>query len=169
MYNLTPANLPVINSIALLFVIGILFFVVAFFVMTFMFAWTYRDIKRHGKTLVVMLLISLSIPFTVGALTQQTSTFSKASNVTQIEELQVNRVEDDTVVVQFYTAEPVIAYLEYKMPDGQITPVIPVGSKEPSTSHYFRVDNFKGDGGELFIIINGNKYTLNGKPIEITE
>ncbi|MBP9719120.1 MAG: hypothetical protein KBD46_01520 [Candidatus Levybacteria bacterium] len=169
MYNLTPANLPVINSIMLLFVIGILFFVVSLFVMMYMFAWTYTDIKKHGKTLTVMLLLSLSIPFTVGAMTQQTSTRSNASNLTQIENLQVNRVEEDTVVVQFTTAEPVIAYLEYKDANGQTIPVIPVGSKEPTTNHYFRVDNFKGDKGELFIIINGDKFTINGQPIQLTQ
>lgn len=126
MYNLTPANLPVMNSIMLLFVIGFLFFIVAFFVMMFMFAWTYKDIKKHGKTLAVMLLISLSIPFTVGSITQQTSTLSNASTVTQIEDLQVNRVEDDTVIVQFSTDEPVIAYLEYRGTGGQIIPDIPI-------------------------------------------
>ncbi len=116
-----------------------------------------------------MLLVSLSIPFTVGALTQQTNSLSNASSAAQIENLLVNRVENDTVVVQFTTTQPVIAYLEYQASDGQVTPILPVGSRNPTTNHYFRVDTIKGDKGEIFIIINGNKYTLNGKPIEITQ
>lgn len=169
MYNLTPASLPVVNSIMLLFVIGILFFIVALFVMIFMFAWTYQDVMKHGKKLVVMLLISLSIPFTVGAITQQTQTLSNASGAVRLDNLEVKRVEDDTVVVQFVTSEPVIAYLEYRDTDGNAVPVLPVGSKDLKTDHYFRVDNFKGDKAELYIVINGNKYTINGKPILLTQ
>lgn len=157
------------NSLMFLLVMGMLFFVVAFFVMMFMFAWTYNDIKKHGKTLAVMLLVSLSIPFTLGALTQQTNNLSNASSAAQIENLSVERVETDTVVVQFTTTKPVVAYLEYKAANGQTTPVLPVGSRNPTTNHYFRVDSSKGENGELFIIINGNKYTLNGKPIEISQ
>lgn len=167
--NLTPANLPVMNSIMLLFVIGILFFVVAFFVMMFMFAWTYKDVMKHGKKIVLMLLISLSIPFTVGALTQQTNLLSNASGSVRLDDLVVNRVENDTVIVQFTTSEPVVAYLEYKNADGETVPVLPTGSTDPKTGHYFRVDSFKGEKGELYIVINGNKFTLNGKPIEITQ
>jgi len=169
MYNLTPANLSVMNSIMLLFVTGILFFVVALMVMMFMFTWTYKDVMKHGKKVLVMLLISLSIPFTVGSITQQTHTLSNASGTSRIENLEVNRVEDDTVVVQFTTSEPVIAYLEYKDATGNVIPVIPVGSKDPKTDHYFRVDNFLGDKAELYIMINGNRFTINGKPIQISQ
>jgi len=169
MYNLTPANLPVMNSIMLLFAMGMLFFIVALFVMTFMFAWTYNDVIRHGKKLVVMLLISLSIPFTVGAITQQTNLLSNASSSVSVDNLQVNRVEDDTVIVQFTTTQPVIAYLEYKNSAGETIPVLPTGSTDPKSDHYFRVDNFKGEKGEIYIVINGNKFTLNGKPIQISQ
>lgn len=169
MYNLTPANLPVMNSIMLLFMMGVLFFVVAFFVMTFMFAWTYNDVIKHGKKLVVMLLISLSIPFTVGAMTQQTNLLSNASSGAQIENLHVQRVEDDTVIVQFTTTKPVIAYLEYKNNAGETIPVLPTGSMEAKSDHYFRVDTLKGEKAEVYIVINGNKFTLNGKPIQITQ
>jgi hypothetical protein len=116
-----------------------------------------------------MLLISLSIPFTLGAVSQQTNSFSNASSAAQIENLSVERVETDTVVVQFTTTEPVVAYLEYKPVNGETTPVLPVGSRNPTINHYFRVESIKGEEGDIFIIINGNKYTLNGKPIQISE
>jgi hypothetical protein len=169
MHRLTPADVAFYNSLTFLFVLGVLFFVVAFFVMMFMFAWTYRDVVKHGKRLVVMLLLSLSIPFTVGAITQQTNIFSNASTAASVEDIQVNRVEPDTVLVQFKTSEPVAAYLEYKGKDGQTTAVLPTGSRDASLDHYFRVTDTAGDNGVIYIVINGNRYTINGEPIKITQ
>lgn len=169
MHNLTPADLAFYNSVSFLFVLGLLFFVVAFFVMLFMFAWTYKDVMKHGKTIVVMLLLSLSIPFTVGAITQQTNMFSKASTTAQVSDITVNRVEAETVIVQFTTSEPVLAYLEYKNKDGQTVPILPTGSPDPKTDHYFRVPDIKGDEGVVYIVINGERFTINNEPIKITQ
>lgn len=169
MYSLTPATVSIVSSITFLFLVGILFFAVAFFVMLYMFAWTYKDVIKHGKKLTVMFLISLSIPFTVGAITQQTNLMSQASTSAAVEDLQVERVEKDTVIVQFKTTEPVLAYLEYKNKNGEVTPILPTGSPNAKTDHYFRVPNVSGEGGQLYIVINGNKYTINGQPIQITQ
>lgn len=168
MHKLTPLDISFYNSLTFLFVLGIIFFIVAFFVMLFMFAWTYKDVIKHGKKLVVMLLLSLSIPFTLNALTRQTNIFSQASTSAQVEDVQVNRVQPDTVVVQFKTSEPVLAYLEYKNNNGQIVPILPTGSPDAKTDHYFRVTDTVGDGGTAYIVINGNRYTINSQPIKIT-
>ena len=169
MHTLTPADLAFYNSLTFLFVLGLIFFVVAFFVMMFMFAWTYKDVMRHGKTLVVMLLLSVSIPFTVGGITQQTNIFSHASTAAQVSDISIQRVEQDTVVIQFKTSEPAIVYLDYQNKNGGTIPVLPTGSPEASIDHYFRVTDIAGDEGVVYIVINGNRFTINGQPIKITQ
>jgi hypothetical protein len=169
MHRLTPADVAFYNSLTFLFVLGVLFFIVAFFVMMFMFAWTYKDVMKHGKRLLVMLLLSLSIPFTVGAITQQTNMFSNASSAANVSDIQVQRVQPDTVVVQFTTSEPVIAYLEYQNKENQTVPVLPTGSRDADTNHYFRVTDTAGDNGVVYIVINGSRFTINGEPIKITQ
>lgn len=169
MHKLTPVDISFYNSLTFLFVLGILFFIVAFFVMMFMFAWTYKDIIQNGKKLTVMLLVSLAIPFTVGGLTQQTNLLSNASSSATVDNIQIVRAQPDTVIVQFTTSAPVLAYLEYQNKDGQTVPVLPTGSPDAKTDHYFRVTDTKGDNGVVYIVINGNRFTINGQPIKITE
>lgn len=168
MHQLTPADISLYNSLTFLFVLGILFFVVAFLVMVFMFSWTYKDVVKHGKKIVVMLMVSLAIPFTVGAITNQTNVFTKAATA-QVSDILVQRVQPETVIVQFATSEPVIAYLEYKNKDDQVSFVSPTGSTDAKTDHYFRVDDKAGDNGVVYIVINGNRYTINGAPITLTQ
>ena len=79
----------------------------------------------------------------------------------------MNKTAYDTQLLQASALK--YLYLEYQNKDGQTIPVLPTGSPDAKTDHYFRVIDTKGDDGVVYIVINGNRFTINGQPIKITE
>ncbi|CAN5228122.1 hypothetical protein BH09PAT2_BH09PAT2_06840 [soil metagenome] len=151
------------QSIFLFLTIGVIFFVVTTLTMIFMFGWSIKDAGRHAHTFVVLLLISLGVPYGTYYI-QQYSTSAQATRQVQVHQLEVNDVGQDMKLIQFKTDVGSIIYIETKdSQTGEIMPVLPTNGVEKQLQHSFIIPR-PDHPVEIIIIINGKKYLIDNKP-----
>ena len=166
MYNLTPVNnLIFANSVLIVFAVGIAVFAVLFIIMVVLFSFSLKDVSKNRTGLLTLLIVSMAIPFTTGQLYQKQGFASKAANSLTISSSEIVKVDNQNYLVNLVTSEPVICSLLFKRySDNLIFPVLPTQNLEKRTDHAFLV-NSGNSGGELTIVINGQNYLLDGRPI----
>ena len=169
MYNLTPENTNFLfNSVFALLTMGIVFFAVSTFIIIFLFGFSLRDVAKNKKGLLILLLVALSIPTTVGQIYQKTNSNTYASVNIKVSGMEVVRVSNDSVLVNFTTTEPCYAYIVYRNSNRpEFLPVLPTYTLDKRVQHSILIMQKAGLKGEANIVINGKIYLINGKTVKI--
>jgi len=169
MHNLTLAdNQLVFENFHKLFLIGLVFFVVLILLMVFLFGFSIKKGADKKLGVLVLALISISLPLFAARLSTKTSLASKAVKSVSVSGLEIVEIDDQTMMVGFNTSEPVSAYLEYYDSETEnVFPILPANTLKDRTDHSFLVPIAKSRIGEAKIVIDGEKYLIDGKPIVI--
>lgn len=147
---------------------GTVFFVCIITVMIFMFGWSIRSFGKNTKSIMLLLVLSLAIPLTIGQLGRQTALHSNAAENIKISGMEVVPFSTTSVIVNLNTSKPATVYLEYKKDENsQMIPVLPTYTLAARTNHSILVNTDGVKGGVIYININGDRYTLDNKPIQI--
>ena len=92
---------------------------------------------------------------------------SLATPPVEIISSEIVKIDSQSYLVNLVTSEPIICSLLFKRySDNLIIPILPTQNLEKRTDHSFLVNSID-PGGELTIVINGQNYLLNGRPIII--
>lgn len=168
MHSLTPGEVNfVYNSVFYTFVIGFGFFIVSMFLITFFFGLSIKEVAAKSKFFIGLLVFSLLTPTIMGQFYGKVQ-YSQASTNVKISNIIVKNLDKKTRLVIYNTSEPVFSYLIYKDTESDQTfPVMPVDDYKKISEHTFVVNNVGVKGGEATIVINSQKYLLEGKPLQI--
>jgi len=161
MNQLVPVeSFAVFNSIILLLLIGVTFFVFFILAMIFLFGISTKNTLKNAKGLVVLLILCLSIPLGLSLVQKKTVFFSKASQKIEISNLEKVPVNATETLVTFTTSKPVIVYMEYLNNEKNEIPVLPTYTLEKRTDHAFLVTNTQNKENNLYIVANGTRYLI---------
>ncbi len=161
-------NLSQVDFLLELILGGSLFLIGAIVVIIIFFGISIRETAENTKGLVLLALLSFSLPFVSLSLNNKAHFLSQAKSPLIIQSIEKTKINATTFLVSFQTEEPAIAYLEYKdRTRDTVIPILPTYSLEKRKDHSFLIEQISSEGGSACIIINGNrtlpKLELNAK------
>ncbi len=168
MQSLTPSEVNfVYNSVFYTFVIGFGFFIVSMFLIAFFFGLGIKEVAAKSKFFIGLLIFSLLTPMIIGQFYGKVK-YSQASTNVKVSNIIVKNIDKKTKLVVYNTSEQVYSYLIYKDNEsGQTFPVMPVDDYKKMSEHTFVINGVGKLGGEATIVINSQKYLLEGKPMQV--
>lgn len=123
---------------------------------------------RHIKGIFFLIFLSLVTALIISQLYQRAIIRNQAAAETMIEDLKVQRLDAQTVLVNFYTPTSTLAYIEYKDLDlNQTYPLFQGNRSETDLMHSFVIRNVGLKGGEATIIVDGKRFLFNNQPLRI--
>ena len=173
MYELTPVtpDFSVLEEFIRFIMIGIYVFIAILMVFAVMFGIRLRNILKYSGLIIIIFIISLAVPLTVGVVTSPKPLVptQKALENVFVSDLSVSKNDQDQTVVSFKTSTYVSTYLEYTDTTYETTlPVIATQGISKKTTHEFILEDVSASGGVAYIIVNGQKYLIDDRPIVIT-
>jgi hypothetical protein len=157
-----------IQNFMLIVVISVILFTGGMLAMTFLFGWSNKITLQDIKSLIILIVFSISVPLIGRQIFYQTNNSAKASLKINVRNIQEQKLSNNQIKITFETDAPVITYLEYKDFSNNVSsPVLPIDTLEAKTEHAFIINNVSEKGGEAYIVISGKKFGIEGKAIEI--
>jgi hypothetical protein len=148
--ELTLANLT------LFLMIGIVFFCVAVIAMVVLFGLSTADLLKKPREMVLLFIMSLTLPVTVAGITSRTAIFTSALSGISITSSQVLRSSPTLITVRFTTSKPAYGYLEYfNSQTGTWLPILPDYPLSPRISHTINITGTQS--APIWITINGQR------------
>ena len=170
MYNLIEATAGFApGSLTKVLFIGITVFGFLMILMVFLFGVSVKKSLSTKIGVLALFAMSLSLPFIISRISSTTVPFaSHANEKIQILNMESVRMDEKTVLISFNTNLPVRAYIEYhSKKDGSIIPILPTYSLTKRKDHSFLIELPGPVKGEILVVIDGIRYTFNGKPFSL--
>lgn len=166
MHYLVPFTLAGFNPpLSYALAIGIVIFLCSLFLLFMLFGFSIAETAKHGTTLGVVLVLSMIIPYTIRQTHIEQYKDAQADQKIIITDLQFKKVDELFYTLSFKTDQPAYAYLQYEENGTSIvSPVLPDHPVAKYSEHIFNIRK-TNKGGQVYIVINGNRYTVDNKPL----
>jgi len=165
MMSLTNFSPTGIDTILAVLAAGVLVFALLMILMTLVFGWSIKRATSQKVNLLSLIIFSLALPLVSWQIREATTAFIGAREVISVSNFEKVKIKDGVFLVNFDTSEPSLVYLEFHGDkDREPRYFLPTGNFEKTKKHSFVVEAGP-KGGRAFLIVNGKRFLINGKPI----
>ncbi len=166
MHYLVPFTIAGVNPpLSYAFAIGIVIFLCSMLLLFILFGFSIAEMAKHGTTLGVVLAFSMIVPYTIRQAHMEQYEQVSASQKIVTSNLDFKKVDDLFYTLSFKTDQPVYAYLQYEENGTSIvSPILADHPVAKFNEHTFHIRK-TGSGGTVYIVINGTRYVVDGKPL----